>query len=76
MPTGSSGTQADRRSAEVVAWRRRQLIAAGFPRALADALAGERRADLHALLGLVEQGCPPDLAARILAPTGEEGDRR
>jgi hypothetical protein len=28
--------------------------------------------DLHALLGLVDRGCPPDLAARILAPLDRE----
>ena len=75
MQTCRSGTQ-QRGGDGVVAWRQRQLIAAGFPRALADGLAGERRVDLHALLGLVEQGCPPALAARILAPADEEGDRR
>ena len=76
MPTGSSGTQADRRSAEVVAWRRRQLLGAGFPPALAGALAEDSGFDLHALLQLVERGCPPVLAARILAPADGEGGRR
>jgi hypothetical protein len=28
--------------------------------------------DLHALIGLVERGCPPPLAARILAPLEHE----
>jgi hypothetical protein len=28
--------------------------------------------DLHALTGLVERGCPPPLAARILAPLDHE----
>ena len=28
--------------------------------------------DLHALIELVEHGCPPELAARILAPLDEE----
>jgi hypothetical protein len=28
--------------------------------------------DLHALIELVERGCPPELAARILAPLDEE----
>ena len=75
MPKGSSGTQADRRSEEVVAWRRRQLLGAGFPPALAAAVAGESGSDLHALLQLVERGCPPALAARILAPADGEGER-
>ena len=38
------------------------------PAALARALARERRVDLHALIELTERGCPPETAARILAP--------
>ena len=30
------------------------------------ALAAEREVDLHALLDLVDRGCPPHLAARIM----------
>jgi hypothetical protein len=37
-------------------------------------LAGDCAIDLHALLELVDHGCPPALAARILAPL--EADRR
>ena len=48
-------------------WRRRRLIAAGFDAGLAIALA-DGDADLHELLVLVDRGCPPHLAARILAP--------
>jgi hypothetical protein len=58
---------------QVVAWRRRRLLEAGFGYDLADELAGERGMDLHALLELVERGCPPALAARILAPADDEG---
>ena len=57
---------------EVVAWRRRQLVEAGFEQPLAAALAGDCRMDLHAILELVERGCPPELAARILSPLEEE----
>jgi hypothetical protein len=60
----------------VVAWRRRRLLDAGFTDELAGALAGERRVDLHAVLELVERGCPPVLAARILSPADDEGARR
>ena len=52
----------------VVAWRRTQLLARGFPLSLATALAHDGRYDLHALIELVERGCPPPLAVRILAP--------
>jgi hypothetical protein len=53
---------------EVVAWRRDRLAAAGFSAGLARALADDRRIDLHALIELTERGCPPETAARILAP--------
>jgi hypothetical protein len=52
----------------ILAWRRNQLVAAGFPLPLAAKLAADGRYDLHALIGLVEHGCPPELATRILAP--------
>jgi hypothetical protein len=44
------------------------LRTAGFPSGLADALAHDTRYELHALLELTERGCPPEFAARILAP--------
>jgi hypothetical protein len=49
-------------------WRRRRLAAAGFEPRLAAELADEPAIDLHELLVLVDSGCPPALAARILAP--------
>ncbi len=60
----------------VVPCRRRQLERAGFAAPLADALANDRRIDLHELLELVDRGCPPELAARILAPLDEPQDGR
>jgi hypothetical protein len=53
---------------EVTAWRRAQLVASGFTPTLASALARDSAYDLHALIELVERGCPPALAVRILAP--------
>lgn len=53
---------------EVVSWRRDQLVAGGFSLPLAAELARDGRYDLHALIELVERGCPPELAVRILAP--------
>jgi hypothetical protein len=47
-------------------------VEAGFSLPRATRVARDRRYDLHALIGLVEQGCPPELALRILAPV-EEG---
>lgn len=49
-------------------WRRHVLEHAGFHHALARQLAASGDVDLHDLLDLVERGCPPELAARILAP--------
>ena len=57
---------------EVVRWREEQLVSSGFPPSTAARLAENPRYDLHALIELVERGCPPDLARRILAPL--EGD--
>ena len=50
-------------------WRRRRLIAAGFEEHVAGQLADDRAdVDLHELHVLLDRGCPPPLAARILAP--------
>jgi hypothetical protein len=49
-------------------WRRQRLIAAGFDAPLAGRLADDDGVDLHELLVLLDRGCPPALAARILAP--------
>jgi hypothetical protein len=56
---------------DVLRWRRDQLVAAGFEPPLAIALAQDRRYDLHAVIELVERGCAPRLAVRILAPLEE-----
>ena len=50
------------------AWRRCRLLDAGFPAPLADSVAADPGFDLHALLELVDRGCPPPLAVRIVAP--------
>jgi hypothetical protein len=57
---------------EIVAWRRTRLCRAGFDNRLAEQLSRECAVDLHALIELVERGCPPRLAARILAPLDHE----
>ena len=53
-------------------WRRCRLIEAGLPEALADEVAADPLHDLHALLQLLDRGCPPDLAVRITAPLARE----
>jgi hypothetical protein len=57
-----------RMTAEVRDWRVELLRHAGFGEAPALELAADERVDLHDLLALVDRGCPPDLAARIVAP--------
>ena len=57
---------------EVVRWRCEQLVASGFADALAASVAQNAHYDLHALIELVERGCRPELAVRILAPLAEE----
>jgi hypothetical protein len=69
MPTK---TTTEREADEVVRWRREQLLEAGFPLPLAAGVAKNAGYDLHALIELVERGCEPDLAVRILAPLEEE----
>jgi hypothetical protein len=54
--------------AEVGRWRREQLVLSGFSLPLAARVARDSRYDLHRLIELVEQGCPPELAVRILSP--------
>ncbi len=61
-------TTTTERAGDVVRWRREQLVQTGFASPLAAVIAKDSRYDLHALIELVEQGCQPELAARILAP--------
>jgi hypothetical protein len=56
---------------DVEAWRLHRLVDAAFPLPLAVELATTPGIDLHALLALVDRGCPPELAARILSPLDE-----
>jgi len=56
---------------QVRSWRRDQLRTSGFGPGLAAQVASDPRYDLHALIELVERGCPPALAVRILAPIDE-----
>jgi hypothetical protein len=68
MSIDRTATYSPALASEVAAWRRERLLEAGFPRVLAAELAEDNRVDLHAVLELVDRGCPPVLAARILAP--------
>jgi hypothetical protein len=52
---------------ELVAWRLDRLMAAGFSPREARVLVLSGGVDLHAILELIDRGCPPWLAARITA---------
>jgi hypothetical protein len=65
-----------RTAARHVEWRARCLRSAGFEPSAAELIAHEAAFDLHALLELVDRGCPPALAVRILAPLEWEASAR
>jgi hypothetical protein len=50
----------------VLLWRRDRLETAGYSGRLALKLALNPSIDLHDAVMLIERGCPPDTAARIL----------
>ncbi len=52
---------------DVYCWRMEQLLAAGFTRVLADALAADGGVDLHAACDLLAAGCPQAVAYRIVS---------
>ncbi len=57
----------------VVNWRQLELEQSGFPRPLAARVARDERYVLQELVALVEGGCAPELAVRILSPLGAPG---
>jgi hypothetical protein len=50
----------------VARWRVEELERAGFDQRTAELLAAAAHVDLHKAIELVERGCPPETAARIL----------
>lgn len=52
----------------IVNWRQLELEQGGFPPLLAARIARDERYDLQQLFELVQQGCSPALAVRILSP--------
>jgi hypothetical protein len=51
---------------DVIRWRLSQLTRSGYPLEAAVAVATRLDVDLHRAADLVERGCPPALALRIL----------
>ncbi|HEY5694786.1 MAG TPA: hypothetical protein VIR14_09770 [Gaiellaceae bacterium] len=64
----TSAVTANQERDGVVEWRRTQLLRSGFPQEIAASVAENDRYDLHRVIELVERGCAPELALRILAP--------
>jgi hypothetical protein len=64
VPTQSAQDSPD----HVLIWRRDQLVRSGVPPSLAARAAVDGGYDVHAFVELLEHGCPPELAIRILAP--------
>jgi hypothetical protein len=62
----------DAQAAALWRWRRDLLARTGLAADAADRVAADARFDVHGLIDLVEQGCPPHLAVRILAPLDAE----
>jgi hypothetical protein len=71
MSPHSTTAAPTRSSGPVVEWRRDRLLEAGFAADQAAQVAEDCAIDLHALLELIDRGCPPELAVRILAPLDE-----
>lgn len=63
---GDAARQVETEAERVFEWRRSRLVAAGFDPRLAFKLALQSDVDLHAASTLLERGCDPDTAARIL----------
>lgn len=61
---------------DIFSWRVALLSDAGFAQEIAERVARDRGYDLHALLDLVDRGCPPEFAVRILAPLDGNGSSR
>jgi hypothetical protein len=47
-------------------WRRERLESAGYTTAAATELAARHEIDLHDAIALLQRGCPPEVAVRIL----------
>jgi len=60
-------------AARIASWRHERLRRAGVDAEPAEVLSHESDLDLHALIELIERGCPPELAVRIIAPLDTEG---
>jgi hypothetical protein len=58
--------QVETESEKVERWRAHALEKVGYDATSAQELAARPDVDLHRAIELIEQGCPPELAIRIL----------
>jgi hypothetical protein len=56
----------DTEQLQIELWRTEELERAGYSRRAAGRLAARQDIDLHRAVGLLERGCSPELALRIL----------
>ncbi|MDX6504877.1 MAG: hypothetical protein QOE29_2002 [Gaiellaceae bacterium] len=66
MATANLKPTAETETERIERWRREALERAGYAARAAAELALRSDIDLHAAIGLVESGCPPETAAKIL----------
>jgi hypothetical protein len=66
MEGAQATDSANRQVMQLVAWRFERLLKAGYSDAEAAELATRLEISLHVAQGLIERGCPPPLALRIL----------
>jgi hypothetical protein len=76
MNDHTASRQANPGTSPDFAWREARLRVAGFEWETASQLARDDAVDLHELLELVDRGCQPRLAARILASLDSGGSSR
>ena len=66
MATAAHRSALETEADEVIRWRADELRRAGYGERAALLLALHREVDLHLAARLLEQGCPPRIALRIL----------
>ena len=66
MATANLKPTAETETERIERWRREALERAGYAARAAAELALRGDIDLHAAIGLVQRGCPPETAAKIL----------
>jgi hypothetical protein len=66
MATANLKVGTETESERIERWRREALERAGYAPDSAAELALRADIDLHAAIGLVQRGCPPDVATQIL----------